>query len=392
MGGCASLVYAPIFISSSDDHIDISTRQWINVPKLSDAQETFTNEGIINGNSSHDQLEFRTLLDYEISTEYLMNYIKEKSPRHEVILRGWLQIRQYNDSIALSANKNKDESQFDHAYYIFDNSIRNCQFIDMMLKKRINLALDEAQKNEGLTSTSSLVHIFDVVYVKLFTILFADIFVNFSHSKEYFELKLKIKELYNVVRSKDFTYYGMIGKGGFGLVCEVYKRSTGVRYAMKIQSKAGIIEVFGSESWRACLEIRAFAKCKHPFIVELHCAFQTESLLFLGMSLGTWCDLSKLLRFGGPLSVDHARFYSAEIACALKYLHSRRFVYRDLKPGNILLNLDGHVQLVDFGAVSDLDGRILGTFHLEYTAFIANLFMVIFVCFLHFSPFFYYDL
>ncbi|EEC06314.1 serine/threonine protein kinase, putative [Ixodes scapularis] len=44
-----------------------------------------------------------------------------------------------------------------------------------------------------------------------------------------------------------------------------------------------------------------------------------------------------------------ARFYAAEITCALSYLHSQGTMYRDLKPENILLDAQGHVVLTDFG-------------------------------------------
>jgi len=48
-------------------------------------------------------------------------------------------------------------------------------------------------------------------------------------------------------------------------------------------------------------------------------------------------------------SETRARFYSAEMASALGYLHSVGVVYRDLKPENILLDAEGHLVLTDFG-------------------------------------------
>ena len=51
----------------------------------------------------------------------------------------------------------------------------------------------------------------------------------------------------------------------------------------------------------------------------------------------------------GKFSEELTRFYKAEIVLALEYLHALGIAYRDLKPENVLLNLDGHVALTDFG-------------------------------------------
>lgn len=45
---------------------------------------------------------------------------------------------------------------------------------------------------------------------------------------------------------------------------------------------------------------------------------------------------------------EAVRFWVAELACALKYIHSQGIVHRDLKPDNVLLDSQGHVHLADF--------------------------------------------
>jgi serine/threonine protein kinase len=46
---------------------------------------------------------------------------------------------------------------------------------------------------------------------------------------------------------------------------------------------------------------------------------------------------------------EPAKFYAAQVALALGYLHKSKIIYRDLKPENILVNEDGYIKLADFG-------------------------------------------
>ena len=51
----------------------------------------------------------------------------------------------------------------------------------------------------------------------------------------------------------------------------------------------------------------------------------------------------------GRLTEDQARFYFSEILLGIEYLHNLDIVYRDLKPENVLLDIDGHIRITDFG-------------------------------------------
>eukprot|EP00983_Pelagomonas_calceolata_P064500 1148161-Pelagomonas_calceolata.AAC.7 len=65
------------------------------------------------------------------------------------------------------------------------------------------------------------------------------------------------------------------------------------------------------------------------------------------MNLDTVCQLER----GRALSESHARFYAASVILALQYLHDRDLIYRDLKPENLLMDLQGYVKMADFGFV-----------------------------------------
>uniref|UniRef100_A0A8C6PWW4 Serum/glucocorticoid regulated kinase 2a n=1 Tax=Nothobranchius furzeri TaxID=105023 RepID=A0A8C6PWW4_NOTFU len=88
---------------------------------------------------------------------------------------------------------------------------------------------------------------------------------------------------------------------------------------------------------------------KHPFLVRLHYSFQTAEKLYFVLDYVNGGELFFHLQRERCFSEPRARFYAAEVASAIGYLHSLNIVYRDLKPENILLDSQGHVVLTDFG-------------------------------------------
>ena len=146
---------------------------------------------------------------------------------------------------------------------------------------------------------------------------------------------------------EDFEVLAVIGRGSYGKVLQVRKRDVGSVHAMKIMAKADVI---ARNQTRHTLTERALLEAvQHPFIVPLHYAFQSASSLHLVMALQSGGELFFHLRREGAFSEKRVRLYAAEILLALEAIHAACFVYRDLKPENVLLDGEGHVRLSDFG-------------------------------------------
>lgn len=161
---------------------------------------------------------------------------------------------------------------------------------------------------------------------------------------------------YNQVTVDDFDYMEPLGKGGFGRVVRVRKRSTGQEYAMKIMPKARLARLARNGRKQSLLtERHVMAMCDCPFIVRLDYGMETDMHAVLVLELIDGSEMGQLIREARGLSEELVRFYVAEVALALDYLHTRNMMYRDLKVDNVLVDRDGHVRLVDMGLVRDID-------------------------------------
>jgi protein-serine/threonine kinase len=88
---------------------------------------------------------------------------------------------------------------------------------------------------------------------------------------------------------------------------------------------------------------------KIPWIVNLRYSFQDEMYLYLVMDFLPGGDLMSLLMKKDILTEDEARFYIAQLILAVESVHNMNCIHRDLKPDNILIDKNGHIQLSDFG-------------------------------------------
>ena len=99
----------------------------------------------------------------------------------------------------------------------------------------------------------------------------------------------------------------------------------------------------------ATRERSIMSRLHNPFVVPLVFSFQSLRNLFLVMPFFPGGDLHSLLKNLGCLEESVCSQYTSEIVLALRYLHSKGVIHRDLKPDNCLIDHEGHIKLTDFG-------------------------------------------
>uniref|UniRef100_A0A7S2GE21 non-specific serine/threonine protein kinase n=1 Tax=Haptolina brevifila TaxID=156173 RepID=A0A7S2GE21_9EUKA len=146
----------------------------------------------------------------------------------------------------------------------------------------------------------------------------------------------------------DFECLGVLGRGAFAEVSLVRKRDTHAVYAMKRMRKSDLIaRGYVERAWTEWMVQRELDG--NPWLVALHFCFQTQEDVLLVMDYVPGGDLMGLLMRVDILPEKEARFYAAQAVLAIEALHSIGYAHRDIKPDNLLLDLDGHLKLADLG-------------------------------------------
>lgn len=105
------------------------------------------------------------------------------------------------------------------------------------------------------------------------------------------------------------------------------------------------------------MERTVLASCRgHPFIVSMEYAFYTNLYAVLVLEYVPGGTLTSLIADSpkGRLSFQLCKIYAMEIIVALNFMHRKGIIYRDLKPSNVLLTLNGHLKLTDFGLAGSM--------------------------------------
>ncbi|XP_073712321.1 serine/threonine-protein kinase MRCK alpha isoform X8 [Misgurnus anguillicaudatus] len=161
------------------------------------------------------------------------------------------------------------------------------------------------------------------------------------------------------LRKEDFEILKVIGRGAFGEVAVVKVKNTDKVFAMKILNKWEMLKRAETACFRE--ERDVLVNGDSQWITTLHYAFQDENNLYLVMDYYVGGDLLTLLsKFEDRLPEDMAKFYLAEMVLAIDSVHQLHYVHRDIKPDNILMDMNGHIRLADFGSCLKLmeDGTV----------------------------------
>jgi serine/threonine protein kinase len=177
-------------------------------------------------------------------------------------------------------------------------------------------------------------------------------------------------------RLAGYRIQALLGRGGMGVVYLAEQLGPHRRVALKLLSA----EAAGSQAFRERFlrESELAAAIDHPNVLPVYDAGEVDGVLWIAMRYIDGIDLAALLAREGSLAPAQALAIVGQVAGALDAAHARGLVHRDVKPGNVLLAVEGgavtHAWLADFGLTRrvggarglTVSGQVLGT--IDYVA------------------------
>src|SRR6266566_1014953 len=152
--------------------------------------------------------------------------------------------------------------------------------------------------------------------------------------------------------SDDYELLEEIGRGGQGVVYRARQKSLNRTVAIKIIGISNGRTKAHLKRFR--LEAEAAAKLNHPFVVPIHEIGQRKGRCYFSMGLVEGGRLDQIAK-REPMSPRQATEVIAKLARTVHYAHQHSVVHRDIKPGNILLDIKGEPHLTDFGVARLLE-------------------------------------
>ena len=101
-------------------------------------------------------------------------------------------------------------------------------------------------------------------------------------------------------------------------------------------------------------ELQIHAKMQHPNIVEFHRAFTYRESTYVVLELCSNGSVMDMVKKRRCLSLPEVRRYTVQLCGAIKYMHARNVIHRDLKMGNLFLDQEMNLKIGDFGLAAVL--------------------------------------
>jgi hypothetical protein len=151
-----------------------------------------------------------------------------------------------------------------------------------------------------------------------------------------------------------------IGHGGMAVVFRARDDQLGRPVALKIMAPSVASDAEFRQ--RFVRESKAAAAVDDPHIIPVFEAGESAGVLFIAMRYVAGGDVQSLLAREGPMSVERASAILVSVASALDAAHAAGLVHRDVKPGNMLMDVregrPDHVYLTDFGLTKATAGAV----------------------------------
>lgn len=153
-----------------------------------------------------------------------------------------------------------------------------------------------------------------------------------------------------ITPTERYKILALIGQGAYANVYHAYDEIEEKDIAIKminLQDCDDDIDLINAE-------INTMISLDLPQLIKYYSSYIVGSYLWIVMELAEGGSLADVIKYSGPLDEDSISFILYNLLLALNYLHKQNKIHRDVKAGNLLVNIYGDVKLADFGVTTEL--------------------------------------